>query len=263
VLAGRYLRLLVRDRRNVVILVGQVPLLALGMAGLFKADVFSTGQGHAGSSAQLLFLLVITAVWLGSIDAAREIVKERSVLERELAGGVRVRSYVVAKALVLFGLATVQTLALAAIVLALRPLHAPPEAYASVVGLLVLTSWVAVAMGLGISALVRTQDQATSFIPLTLIPQLFFAGAIVGVEKMGAAVAALSKLAFAQWAFAGAGTAIDMEDRIAADPPFARTNGFGPDFFDLGLPVALAVLTGFLAVLLLAVGLLLRRRPRS
>jgi hypothetical protein len=263
VLAARYVRLLARDRRNVAILLGQVPLLALGMAGLFKADVFSASEGHAGSSAQLLFLLVITAVWLGSIDAAREIVKERSVLERELAAGVRVRAYVASKAMVLFGLATVQTLALAAIVLSLRPLHAGAATYASVIGLLVLTSWVAVAMGLGISALVRTQDQATSFIPLSLIPQLFFAGAIVGVEKMGAAVATLSKLAFAQWAFAGAGTAIDMDARIAADPPFARTNGFGPDFFDLGLPVAVAVLVAFLAVLLGGVGLLLRRRPRA
>src|SRR4051794_15300350 len=131
VVASRYLRLLVRDRRNVAILLGQVPLLALGMAGLFKADVFSTGQGHAGSSAQLLFLMVITAVWLGSIDAAREIVKERSVLERELAAGLRLRAYVAAKAAVLFGLATIQTLVLAAIVLALRPLHAEPGAYAS------------------------------------------------------------------------------------------------------------------------------------
>jgi len=132
-----------------------------------------------------------------------------------------------------------------------------------VVGLLVLTSWVAVAMGLVISALVRTQDQATSFIPLSLIPQLFFAGAIVGVEKMGAAVAALSKLAFAQWSYAGAGTAIDMNYRIAADPPFARTNGFGTDFFDLGPAPALGVLVGFLALMLLAVALLLRRRPRA
>jgi ABC-type multidrug transport system ATPase subunit/ABC-type multidrug transport system permease subunit len=260
VLAARYLRLLVRDRRNVAILLGQVPLLALGMAGLFPADVFATGRGHAGNSAQLLFLLVITSVWLGSIDAAREIVKERSVLDRERAAGVRLGAYVASKTIVLFALAAVQTLVLAAIVLALRPLHAESGAYVQVVVLLLLTSFVAVAMGLLISAWVRSQDQATSFIPLALIPQLFFAGAIVGVEKMGEPVGTLSKLAFAQWSFAGGGTAIDMESRIAADRPFAKTNGFGPDFFDLGLAPAILVLLAFLAVVLAGVGAVLKRR---
>jgi ABC transport system ATP-binding/permease protein len=77
ILAGRYLRLLSRDRRNLLILLGQVPLLALGMASLFKRSVFAHGAGHAGSSAQLLFLLVTTSIWLGSVAAARELVKER------------------------------------------------------------------------------------------------------------------------------------------------------------------------------------------
>jgi ABC-type multidrug transport system ATPase subunit len=260
VLSARYLRLMVRDRRNVLILLGQVPLLAAGMTGLFASDVFATGEGKAGSSAQLLFLLVITALWLGSIDSAREIVKERGVLERELAAGLRLRAYLASKGIVLFALAALQTVALAAIVLAFRPLGEEPTAYLAVGALLVLTSLVAVAMGLVISAWVRSQDQATSFIPLALIPQLFFAGAIVGVEKMGEPVALISKAAFAQWAFAGSGTAIDMEARIAADRPFAKTNSFGPDFFDLRLWMAAAVLIGFLVLFFALTALLLRRR---
>ena len=51
-------------------------------------------------------------------------------------------------------------------------------------GLLVLTSWVAVGLGLVVSALARSEDQATSFIPLVLIPQLLFAGSIVSVAQM-------------------------------------------------------------------------------
>jgi ABC-type multidrug transport system ATPase subunit len=265
ILASRYIRLLARDRRNVAILLGQVPLLAVGMAALFEPDVFAPADGHAGSSAQLLFLLVITAVWLGSIDAAREIVKERSVVERELATGVRIHAYVASKAIVLCALVTLQTLALAAAVFALRQLHADASSYASTVLLLVLAGWVAVAMGLLISSWVRSQDQATSFIPLALIPQLFFAGAIVGVEKMGTAIEPLSKLAFSQWAFAGTGTAIGMNNRIAADPPFAKTNGFGRDFFQLTLASAAGILVLFGVVLLLAVAVAVRARllPRD
>ena len=46
-------------------------------------------RGQPGGCRQLLFLLAITVIWLGSIDAAREIVKERSVFEREAAIGTQ------------------------------------------------------------------------------------------------------------------------------------------------------------------------------
>src|SRR6266540_13615 len=56
ILAHRYARIFLRDRRNIAILLGQVPLLALGMVGLFKADLFSRATGQPGNGAQLLFL---------------------------------------------------------------------------------------------------------------------------------------------------------------------------------------------------------------
>jgi ABC-type multidrug transport system ATPase subunit len=258
VLTGRYLRLITRDRRNLLILLGQVPLLALGAAGLFKPDVFARGPGHAGNTAQLLFLLVTTTLWVGSIDASREIVKERPIAARERAAGVRVPAYLTSKVVVLFALAALQTTILCTIVFLMRPLHEPASVYASGFGLLVLTSFVAVGMGLVISALVRSQDQATSFIPLALIPQLFFAGAIVPVARMGEPISTLSRVIFAQWSFAGFGTGVDMNARIAADPKF--TSGYGPDFFDVAPGIAAIVLLAFLEVFLLVTAMLLARR---
>ena len=79
VLAARYARIFVRDRRNVLILVGQVPLIALAVGALFPSGVFAAG-GSTADASQLLFLLVTVVIWLGAIDAAREVVKERSVL---------------------------------------------------------------------------------------------------------------------------------------------------------------------------------------
>jgi ABC-type multidrug transport system permease subunit len=260
VLAARYVRLLARDRRNLLILLGQVPLLAFGMAGLFNAHVFAHGRGHAGNSAQLLFLLVTTSIWLGSIDAAREIVKERSVFVRESAAGVRLSSYLLSKTAVLFALAAAQTAALTAIVLLLRPLHEPAGAYVQLGLILIVTSAVAVALGLLISSIVRSQDQATSFIPLALIPQLFFAGAIVPVARMGEPISTLSALVPAQWSFAGAGTALDMNARIAADPPFHGTNGYGEHFFVVSAPLTCLTLAVFAAFLIGAAAVALRRR---
>jgi ABC transport system ATP-binding/permease protein len=115
-------------------------------------------------------------------------------------------------------------------------------------------------MGLVISALARSQDQATSFIPLALIPQLFFAGALVPVARMGEPISSLSAGIFAQWSFAGAGTAIHMNARIAGDPPFSRTSGYGGAFFDVSAPLACATLAIFALVMLaVAAGVLARR----
>ena len=260
VLAARYVRLLARDRRNLLILLGQVPLLAFGMAGLFHSDVFAYGRGHAGNTAQLLFLLVTTSVWLGSIDASREIVKERSVFVRESAAGVRLGAYLLSKVTVLFSLAALQTVALVTIVLLFRPLHEASRAYVQLGLILIVTSAVAVSIGLLISSVVRSQDQATSFIPLALIPQLFFAGAIVPVMRMGQPISTLSALVPAQWSFAGVGSALHMNARIASDPPFHRTNGYGTHFFDVSTSLACLTLVVFGALLLGLAAAVLRRR---
>jgi ABC transport system ATP-binding/permease protein len=260
VLAHRYLQVFARDRRNLLILLGQVPLLALAIAGLFEADVFVLGRDDPNQVAQILFLLITTAIWFGSIDASREIIKERGLAARERAVGVRTSAYLVSKLLVLFALAAIQTLLLAAIVFGLRPMHEPVDTYAEVIIILTLTSFAALGMGLLISALVRSEDQATSFIPLVLIPQLLFSGAIVAVDRMSEPVATLSSVVFAQWSFAGAGTAVDMNGRIGAVPEYAKVNDYGTSFFDVSSPAAYLVLGAFLAVFLIGVGALLRNR---
>lgn len=267
VLVGRYLRLFVRDRRNAFILFGQVPLIALGIALLFEGGVFGTvgaanaTPGNPRDGIQLLFLLVTTAIWFGSIDASREIVKERAVIMRESAVGVKWSAYLVSKATVLFGVSALQTIALAYFVFALRPLEEPASAYAAITVLLVLSSWVAVGVGLVVSAAASTQDQATSVIPLTLIPQLLFAGAVVPVERMTGAIEAFSTVIFARWGLAGSGAAVDMNDRLALDRQLAR--GYGEDFF-AGEPWPYAVVLVLFGVVFFALAAFIvsaRREP--
>jgi ABC transport system ATP-binding/permease protein len=262
VLASRYARLMVRDRRNMALLLGQVPVLAIAIVGLFHSGLLRRPEADPGSGLQMLFLLVTTVIWLGSIDAAREIIKEQSVFQRESAIGARLSAYLASKAIVLFGLAAVQSLLLAGIVLAFQPLHASTSAYLEVLGLLVLTSWVSVAMGLAVSALASSQDQATSFIPLVLIPQLLFAGSLVAVPAMREPVKTISQFVYSRWSFAGFGSAVDMNARIAENPAFARASRFGHDFFAVATGHVFGLLAAFLAFFFGCVTLLLRRRLR-
>jgi ABC transport system ATP-binding/permease protein len=262
VLTRRYAQLFLRDRRNLLILVGQVPILALAIVGLFKVQAFS-GRTQVSEAVKLLFLAVTLAIWLGSIDAAREIVKEKHVYVREAAVGVRMSAYLLSKAVVLFVLAAVQTLLLLGVIFAFQPLHHPTGTYGLVVGMLLLTTFGAVGMGLLMSAAVRTQDQATSFIPLILIPQLFFGGSIVPIATMGAALAKLSDIVVAKWSYAGVGSALGLNGRIAADRAYSRISGFGTHFFDAASRSVLLILVAFIVVSFAGTAALLRRHARA
>ena len=142
VLSARYYTVFTRDVRNVLILLLQTPLIALAMALLFKPEVFAPpGRGIASSAAQLLFVLVVTTIWLGTLASAREIIKERPVFERERAVGVGVPAYVVSKLAVLFPLVAVQAAVLMVVVFGLRPLHDTLGTYAALLTVLVLTGF--------------------------------------------------------------------------------------------------------------------------
>jgi ABC-type multidrug transport system ATPase subunit/ABC-type multidrug transport system permease subunit len=261
VLTHRYVTLFRRDRRNLIILMAQVPILALAIVGLYKSGIFS-GERDADDAVTVLFLVVTIVVWFGSIDGAREIIKEKSVYIREAAVGVRTEAYLISKATVLFTLAAIQTLILTAIFFLFQPLDSPVSTYVTVIVMLVLTSFAAVGMGLVMSAAVKTQDQATSFIPLVLVPQLFFGGSIVPVATMSTGLATLSNAVVAKWSYAGFGSAIDLNKRIADSPAFAKVSKFGDSYFAITpLTVDLALVVFVLVFFAGIFGLLRREQP--
>jgi ABC transport system ATP-binding/permease protein len=260
-LGARYARTMTRDRRTLAILLGQAPVMALLIGLLYPAHLLAFPDRQPARSAQFVFLLVTAALWLGLIDSCREIVKERSIIMRELAVGVRLDAYLLAKASLLFLLTTIQCVLLVAVATAIQPLHANIGTYLSLTGLLILTSWCTVSLGLVVSTLARSVDQATSLIPLLLIPQLLFGAALVPLARMSAAIKPLADLMVSRWAFAGAGHTIHMNARLAAAPQISAISGYGTSFFSLNQRVAAIILLGFTAALLLATAILLARTP--
>lgn len=265
-LTGRYTKLFTRDTRNLAILFGQVPLIALATALLFTSGLFDQSavpgetSGDPRYAIQLLFILVTTAIWFGAITSAREIVKERAVVAREAAVGVRWGAYLASKFLLLGAVVSTQVLLLTFMVLAIHPLDEPPGTYAAVLALLVLASFTAISLGLLVSASVRTQEQATSLIPLTLIPQLLLAGAVVPTERMSDLVEALSYAVTARWALAGIGNTVDMNQRISTDPILSQSGDFAGGFFALLPGPTAVILLGFTAAFALGALFALRSR---
>ncbi len=263
-LVRRRLKLLGRDTRNLWILGLQVPILGLLLALLFKPAVFDRGVGvqmSAGLSANPSFLLA--TVWVGALASAREIVREVPLVRRETSIGSGISAYLLSKAVVLCGLVSIQTVVLTALVLSLRPLHESSTTAALVLGILILTSWAGVGMGLLISAVASTEDQAASFIPLLLIPQLLFGSLVMPVHQMGIALKVLSKVVVVQWAFAGLGSAVQMNQRIAQDVAFRSVSRYGHVFFSISAGTVVVILLVFCALAGTALGASLRRLLRN
>jgi ABC-type multidrug transport system ATPase subunit len=259
VLAGRYLRTLVRDRRTLAVLVLQAPVI-----GLLIAIVFHSGALAAGASpiaaVELVFLVMTGAVWLGVASAVREVVKERGLVEREFDVGIRLDVYVLAKALVLFALNFVQVLLLVLVVEVLRPLGIGSSGVIELFVIAVLTAWASAAMGLIVSCVARGVDQAAGAVPLLLMPQLLLAGGLIPLAQMPRIVAEIANVIYSRWSFAGLGAAARIGGRLAASDSSAVL-GFDNGFFALTPATAAGILVAFTVIELLVAVLLLMRRP--
>jgi ABC-type multidrug transport system ATPase subunit len=192
-LTRRYLEVLSRDKFNLLILFGQAPIIA-----------FLTYLVVGANSPRDFpyFMLALVSIWFGTSVASREIIRERAVYTRERMVNLRLLPYVGSK---LFVLALIVSFQCVLLFGSLKFLH-----YAGLMNLpgwaipqliiILLTAMVGLALGLLISAIVKTSEMATSLVPLILIPQILFSG-LVGVPVNTARV--IGTLMPATWAFDG------------------------------------------------------------
>lgn len=206
VLAARYRDTLLGDVGGIFLLVAQAPLI-----GWLCSVVWGSIERDTPA---LYFVLCLAAVWFGCVNACREIVKERAILERERLFGVRVRDYVLSKVWVLAALGAVQVVLLQGTVewhLQLRgpmPLEMLALFGASVAG---------TGLGLLVSALATTQERAVFAVPLLLLPQILFSELAIPDSLYSDVVAAVEKAMPVHWAFRV------FEESAALEPRWAMT----------------------------------------
>lgn len=192
-LTRRYIGVLAKDKLNLAILLLQAPIIAI-----MTALVINPTQARDF----VYFILSLVAIWFGTSVAAREIVRERPVYKRERMVNLGLLPYLVSKLIVLGFIVAFQCLLLF-VPLKIFDLIGLMKMPGIVVGLpqlfaMFLTAFVGIALGLLISAFVKTSEMATSLVPLILIPQILFSG-IVGVPETPARVASL--VMPASWSF--------------------------------------------------------------
>ena len=206
-LTARCLTIKRKDLWNTLILAAQAPVVAILIVLVLahKASLQLDGKGpddwanvgHAVSTT--VFLVSLAALWFGCSNAAREIVGEWAIYHRERMVNLLVPSYIASKLTVLGGLCMLQCAVLLGITHWGCSLKGP---WLPMFLVLLLVSFVGVAIGLTLSSLARTSEVAIGLLPIILLPMIILGGALLHVSELPHP--ALSYAAPSRWAFEAA-----------------------------------------------------------
>lgn len=224
------------DRSYMAMLLLQAPIIGFVLGKMFPQATFATNQVLDSQGRfpilegpTLLFMLVVSSLFFGSINACRELVKERSIYQREQLLGVRPSMYLCSKLLLLGGKGLFSVTLLLATVLALIPIPWDSSEKVTAFILLWATYMGGAGLGLCLSALVSSAEQATTLVTVVLILQLVFSGAFVKPEAMSFPLSVISIFAITRWSFAGLCHVTEINQRLAEIPmPFITADYFIP-----------------------------------
>jgi hypothetical protein len=232
-LSDRYLDAMLGDLATLLLLVGQAPVIA--------ALCVVVWSGVETDTKSLYFVLSLTAVWCGCINACREIVKERPIFARERLFGLSSSAYVISKARVLFGIDVIQVAFLLGIVEWKIGLKGSLVWQSSS---LLLCAFAGTGLGLLISSLTRRQERAVAAVPLLILPQILFSEFAIPREAFGTVTELVEKGMIVRWGYR------IFTEAAAVEP------GYGDIILSIGV---LLVMTA--ALHLAAIGALASGRP--
>ena len=218
-LTRRYLSVIGSDRKVVLALALQAPILGLLMlAALPTGELRPLGPSELArlsAATSVLAVLVIGVTGLGISNSIREIVKETAVYRRERAVGLSITAYVMSKAAVLSLITGAQAAVLVLIGIQRQgggwgsALFEPAQL--ELAAGFVMAGLAAMALGLLVSAISSNADRAISLLPVLLILQLIVSGAFKDVLEKPI-LREISYVSSAQWGFSAGAATIDLNE---------------------------------------------------
>ncbi|MFD8544082.1 FHA domain-containing protein [Streptomyces sp. NPDC059649] len=251
-LVRRYAAALTADRTFLIIMVA-LPFVMGAMAHALAGSALTPD-----SALNALLILCVGAVLTGAANAVRELVKERTIYQRERAVGLSRSAYLMSKVLVLGLITVVQAVVLTLVALTGVKLNVPGgkgvllPALVEIILAVALLAFTAMMLGLVVSALVRKEEVTMPLLVLLAIVQVVFCGALLKLNG----VPGLEQLAWlvpSRWALGAMAGTIDLHrlipDNLTADPLFRHTAGIW--LLDMGMMVVLSLVAGFVVTRLL------------
>ncbi len=195
-LIGRNIRLWLRSPGELIFLMLQGIFIGLLIGLCFGKRAGNLTDGElSGRSSQLVFALMLSAIWTGATSSVREIVKERKILIHEGRKKLSVIACILSKLLVLGAISCLGTLLVESIVILWTGLKVDMS---SLTVTLLVTSMVSTALGLMVSALCSSQEKALTALPILIIGLVMFSGGIY--ELKGFSLKAAEKCSYSYWA---------------------------------------------------------------
>ncbi|HEY5004944.1 MAG TPA: ABC transporter permease, partial [Ktedonobacteraceae bacterium] len=226
-------------------------------------------NGPGADAQKVLFIMAFATVLFGCINGTREFVKEAAIYRRERAVNLGIMPYMFSKIAVLGVLCLFQSAVLTFFVEVGEPLHQgivlPPvlETYIT----LTLTSLAGLMIGLAVSALAPNNDRAVSFVPIILIPQVIFSGAIIPLKDWVTQI--LAVIFPTRWAMAALGSSIGLHaETIGGDHLFGNDYTYHSTLYSIysqsdalnRLLLSWIALAVIVIALTIAIGVFLKRK---
>jgi ABC-type multidrug transport system ATPase subunit len=220
-IARRQIRLIVSDRGYFAFLallpfiMGSLSMSVPGDVGFGVPNPLGIAPGEPG---QILVLLNVGAVFMGTALTIRDLIGERAIFLREQAVGLSTSAYLLAKVCVYTVFAIVQSAIVT--VIALLGKGGPTRGAAAIgsPGLelfvdVALTTVASAMLGLALSAVAKSNDQIMPLLVVAVMSQLVFSGGMIWVtDRM--VLDQLSWATPARWGFAASASTIDAHRLI-------------------------------------------------
>jgi ABC-type multidrug transport system ATPase subunit len=229
-LLSRYWRVKLRDRMGAAIMFLQAPIIGVLLWTVFGGQTSAVPYWCLGALQELstknnmdqsgtsnllnsmtpttdhtaaMFFVVVSCVWFGTSNAAREIVTERAIYLRERMVNLRLLNYVLSKFLLLSFFCIIQCTMLLGIVFFTLGFNGGPLAFVIELANVIALAINATALGLLISTAVSSAEAAMALTPIALIPQIVLGGLMVPMTT-NPNLKPLMFIMPARWGFEGA-----------------------------------------------------------
>ena len=214
VLISRNFQLIWNQKLTLGSLILQAPLMVLVIKLVGEPDCFTSNLINIGSRT-VLFIVCAMASFMGLLNSYREICKDREIIFREASVGVSLLATVLSKAITLFLVEAVQAGILTAGFVEI--IHIPQnhllldtnvEIFITIFLLMAASS----AMGLLVSASLKSSEAAVLLVRVLIIGQVVFSGVMF---SMTGALTAISYIIVCRWGMGALGASTDLNDRLS------------------------------------------------
>ena len=256
-IARRQVRLIVSDRGYFIFLallpfiMGALSMSVPGDVGFGKPNPMGDAPTEPG---QILVLLNVGAVFMGTALTIRDLIGERAIFLREQAVGLSTSAYLLAKVCVYTVFAIIQSAIV--VVIAILGKGGPTQG-AVALGNANLELFVDIAMttvasamlGLVLSSIAKSNEQIMPLLVVAVMSQLVFSGGMIPVTGR-TGLDQMSWLTPARWGFATSAATIDLLTLEQAVPSVAKDSHWHHTpaawWFDMGMLIVLSlVYVGF------------------